>query len=273
MAQSPSIQAQPAFGGRKALIGALILGAIAAILIVAFLASRESGTTVASVGAPVTIVIAKDNIEAGTKITGAMVERRDVPRELLVAGSFTDLTSVVGQTARYPIARGEQMSPARLVEANTTVKSLSFQIPPGLRGFTVPVDIKTSPSALIAPGDFVDIIVSAELTRLSPIAGTSTQTLTNDKIPNAVVTLLQNVQVLSVDRKYADNGVVYDSSTRGTPPGKDDDVNFVTLAVTPEQAQVLWLASQQGKITLTLRAFGDNKVADVAPMAEPIRIK
>jgi Flp pilus assembly protein CpaB len=47
----------------------------------------------------------------------------------------------------------------------------------------------------------------------------------------------------------------------------------VTLAVTPEQAQLLWLASQEGKLTITLRAFGDDKIADLGTIAEPIRIK
>jgi pilus assembly protein CpaB len=265
--------AQPALGGRRALFGALILGAIAAGLIVAFLASRSSddgGDAVIS--APVSVVVAKADIAAGTKIDKGMLEVRDVPRELLVAGTLTSISDVDGEVARYPIAKGEQVGGARLVEA-ASVKSLSFQIPAGLRGYTVAVSTDTSPAALLAPGDFVDIIVSASLLRLSTIAGASNQLLTNQEEPNAAVTLLQNVQVLSVQRKYVDNGVPYDSSTRGEPPAEDDDVNFVTLAVTPQQAQILWLAAQDGKMTLTLRGFGDEKVTELTPDAEPIRIR
>ncbi|MBI2764678.1 MAG: Flp pilus assembly protein CpaB [Chloroflexi bacterium] len=270
-AQSPA----PALGGRKALFGALILGAIAAGLIVAFLASRDNGNGTNPLAAPISVVVASQDIAAGTVITNAMVQVRDIPKELVVAGSMQDVKDVAGVTARYPIAKGEQVNSARLVEA-AKAKTLSVQIPVGLRGFTIPVEITRSPAALAAPGDFVDVIVSGDLERLGSAPGAAPATLgaagSGDK-PKAVVTLLQNVQVLTVQRNYADNGVVYDSATRGNPPGEKDDVTFLTLAVTPEQAQLLWLASQEGKVTVSLRAFGDDKIADLGAVAEPIRIK
>ena len=268
-----AIPAQSALGGRRALIGALILGAIAAGLIVAFLASRGSDDSTSVVSVRVSVVVAAEDIPAGTKITSSQVDARQLPRELLVAGALTDTSAVVGQTARYPIARGEQVAPARLV-ASKESKSLSFQIPPGLRGFTLGVTTTNSPAALIAPGDFVDVIVSAELTRLRPLgAANPTLSATDTDKPKAAVTLLQNVQVLSVQRKHVDTGVVYDSSTRGDPPGEKDEVSFVTLALTPEQSQLLWLASQEAKVTLTLRGFGDAGIADLTTVAEPIRVK
>ncbi|MGE5596921.1 MAG: RcpC/CpaB family pilus assembly protein, partial [Hyphomicrobiales bacterium] len=78
------------------------------------------------------------------------------------------------------------------------------------------------------------------------------------------------VQVLAVQREFVDDGVPYDASTRGEPIGDDDKVNYVTLAVTPEQAQLLWLASQEGALTLSLRPFGDDAAAALTPIAEPI---
>jgi pilus assembly protein CpaB len=273
MSQSlPAQPATPTLGGRKALIGALILGAIAAGLIVAFLASRDSGSGTAAIAAPVSVVVATQDIPAGTVITGAMLQLKEIPKELAVAGGMQNVKDVAGVTARYPIARGEQISSERLVEA-AKAKTLSVQIPQGLRGFSIPVDVTKSPAALAAPGDFVDVIASADLDRLGSAPGAVATLGTNGDKPKAAVTLLQNVQVLTVQRNYADNGVVYDSSTRGDPPAEKDDVTFVTLAVTPEQAQLLWLASQEGKLTITLRAFGDDKIADLGTIAEPIRIK
>ena len=61
-------------------------------------------------------------------------------------------------------------------------------------------------------------------------------------------------------------------STRGQPPAEKDDVTFITLAVTPEQAQLVWLESE-GKLTVSLRAFGDDKITDLKTLAEPVRIR
>lgn len=272
-----AIPRQSALGGHRALIGALILGAVAAGLIVAFLANREGDTDSSAAGAlavRTTVVVAAVDISAGEKITRANVETRQVPRDLLLLGALTDTSAVVGQTARYPIAKGEQIATPRLVVTKES-KSVSFQIPPGLRGFTIGVETKTSPAALMVPGDFVDVLVSGDITRLSPLASSAAATLllTNGDKPKAAVTLLQNVQVLSVQRDHVDTGVVYDSSTRGNPPGEKDDVSFITLALTPEQSQLLWLASQENKVTVSLRGFGDDTVTELPTVAEPIRVK
>ncbi len=267
-----TIPVQPTLAGRKALIGALVLGAIAAGLIVAFLSTRNSSSGSTSLATTVSVVTAKDDIAAGTVLKASLVEVRDIPKDLAISGGLPRLSDVEGKTVRHPIARGEQISNLHLVDT-VKAQTLSVQIPVGLRGFTIPVDTTRSPAGLLAPGDFVDVIVSGELSRLGGSTAGTLDTLNSsgDK-PHAAVTLLQNVQVLAVQRKFAANGTVYDSSTRGQPPGATDDVTFITLAVTPEQAQLLWLASE-GKVTVSLRAFGDDKITTLAPIAEPIRFR
>lgn len=281
-AQNPSFPRTPFLSGRRPMLLALLFGAIAAGLIVAYLASRDGSGNPSAAGAGARqVVVAKQDIPAGAKIERSMLEVRELPANALVSGSTNDIAAVVGEVARYPLAAGEQVTTTRLVDAPKQ-EALSFQIPKGLRGFTVAVSITNTPAALMVPGDFVDVIVSAELVRLLPTsAQTTTQQqtglpnipgLTDQDKPKAAVTLVQNVQVLSVQRKVADDGVVYDDTTRGKAPDEDKDVTFVTLGVTPEQAQLLWLASQEGKITLTLRAFGDNEVTKLQPVAEPVRL-
>ncbi len=260
--------AQPA-ASRRMLILALILGAVAAGLIVAFLASQQDSTVRPEAATTVEVVVATADIPAGTKVTDAMVTTRAISQSALVSGYLTNRTDVVDQTTRYPVAKGEQFASGRLVEP-AGGRAISFQIPPGLRGFTVAVNDSSSPAALLAPGDFVDVIVTASVKNIIPPNGVVVPSNANVDY-KAAVTLLQNVQVLSIQRDFLDNGVVYEKSTRGAPTD-DENINNVTLAVTPEQAQLLWLASQEGKVTLSLRAFGDNDVADLAPIAEPVRI-
>ena len=266
-----SIPAQPGLGGRKALIGALILGAIAAGLIVAYLSSRDTSSNTSANVETLEVVVATREIAVGTRLDESMVRLKAIPKSAVISDPFLDLEGVIGEQTRYPLQANEQLAVGRLLQS-VEAQTLSVQIPKGLRGFTVPVETKSSPAGVLAPGDFVDVLVSAEVVRLGSSTGTTPSTLSNDDKPKAALTLLQNVQVLAVQREYVDNGVVYDNSTRGQPVSKDDDVNYVTLAVTPDQAQLLWLASQEGKVTLTLRAFGDDAVELLPPVAEPIRI-
>jgi pilus assembly protein CpaB len=186
-----------------------------------------------------------------------------------LAGAATKIDSVIGEVARYPLVEGEQIGEFRLV-GKASARTLSAQIPKGLRGFTVPVSVNNSPAGVLAPGDFVDIIVSGPLSlvQLPSESGVND----DDSDLRAAVTLLQNVQVLAVQREYVNNGVPYDSSVRGEAP-EADRIGYVTLAVTPEQAQLLWLASQHTTITLTLRPFGDEEVVDLFPIAEPFRLE
>jgi pilus assembly protein CpaB len=254
------------------LLLAIIAGAIAAGLIVAFLASQDSGgSSGADAVATRNVVVAREEIPAGVEVEASMVELRALPATAIISTAATSLDQVVGVTTRYPLSPGEQFSDARLVQSQE-VKALSFQIPEGKRGFTIPVAANNTPASVIVPGDFVDVLVAAPVEDLLPGTQTfvDTTTDTSEGGTEAVVTLLQNVQVLSVQRNYVDNGVVYDESVRGELPDEGDNVSYVTLALDPEQTQLLWLASQNGAITLALRAFGDDSITPLTPVTEPV---
>jgi len=166
---------------------------------------------------------------------------------------------------------------------------VSFQIPPGKRAFTVPVNVSRSPAALIAPGDFVDVIAvmrfkdiglaagerAEERDLLNRIreraAGGTAQARGDEEDRWAAMTVLQGVQVLAVQRQFVDTGAPYSPTVRGNPP-RDLNISFVTLAVTPEQAQALALTVEQAKaVTLSLRPFGDLEPKNLPPLAQPIR--
>src|SRR5581483_3805774 len=265
-------QAQPQgrSANRRQLMIAAVLGLIAAVLVIVFLNNSSKDKTTPAI--PVkSVVVAAQAIDAGTKITDQMLTTRAVPETAVASDAFTDKTAVVGQVARYPIEKGETLSAARLVSA-PKVQALSFQIPPGMRGMTIPVSITNTPAALIAPGDFVDVLVTVDAVTLTGRVQPTVTVNAAQKDVKGVATIVQNVQVLSVDRDYVDTGVVYDPSVRGNPPGQKDSVSFVTLAVTPDQAQLLWLAQDQGKLTLVLRPFGEDNIVPLVPKVEPLAL-
>jgi len=262
---------------KKPLIFAAVLGLFAAVMVVVFLQSQEDDTPAQTIVPTLPVVVAKQDIPSGTAVTAEMVEVRSLPEDALSGGYISVSADAVGKTTRYPLNAGEQVTQSRLVEP-LEVQALSFQIPQGLRGMTIPVSINETPAALIAPGDFVDVIMLIEAKFLvgpfgqdllapTPIAGLE------DEDFKGAYTLLQNVQVLTVDRGYVDDGVVYDASVRGQPPEENANVGFVTLAVTPEQAQALFLAQTEATLTIVLRAFGDDEEVELRPFLEPFVIE
>jgi pilus assembly protein CpaB len=268
LSATPPYSASPRAGDRRSLIIALVLGAVAAVLIVAYLRSLESrgGAGVATFN----VVVTSRDVAAGQKLTDAMLEVKALPESAIASGVATTKEQVVGQTTRFALAKGEQVSPNRLVEP-AKVPALSFQIPSGLRGYTIPVSVTKSPAALVAPGDFVDILAAFEVEVLGirpPTRPNDDPSFNKDFDFHAAVTLIQNVQVLSVQRQFAEGSGVYDSATRGTPP-KEANVTYVTLAVKPEDTQLLALAVDKAKLlTVTLRGFGDAETPDLRPIPD-----
>jgi len=94
----------------------------------------------------------------------------------------------------------------------------------------------------VLPGMRVDVLISGVPSTNQTGAGNNTQ----------VRTVLQNIEVLS-----AGTDIQKDAE------GKPQQVQVVNLLVTPEQAQVLALASNETRIQLVLRNPLDTKVAPV----------
>jgi pilus assembly protein CpaB len=209
-----------------------------------------------------------------------MVEVRSIPRTAAATTAFTAVEDVVGTRARFGIGNGEQLTPPRLVET-APVSALSFQIPEGLRGFSMPMETDSSPSAVLVPGDFVDVLLTIDIQLipvLVPEVDPDTLLATGDTAvglaeegEQVVATLYQNLQVLSVEAAFVTSGEEYEASTRGARP-EGGGAGFVIMAVTPEQAQILTLARQLGTLSFTLRPFGDEEFVPLEPFLEPFLI-
>ena len=250
-------------GNRGLLILALITGLVAAIVVFVALNQGGGGSDNAKTGSAVTttsaVVVAKSDIAAGTEITADMVKVIEVPNSLLVRDAFTSTQLVVGETARYPIAAGEQVTRAR-VGPNTEGDGLAFVVPAGMRAIAVSVDEITGVGGLILPGDRADVIAV-----ISDQAGADN--------PDRVVTVLQDVEVLAVAQSAqepvpaADEEAAAQAETDGasTTSGQlpedaepQPSARTVTLALTPEQVQLLALVQEKGSVYLSLRRFGDK---------------
>src|SRR5437870_1324681 len=121
---------------RRFLFAALALAGLAALLTFMYLRGLSGRTELG--GSTLPVVVAARDIPIGVTITGEMVEMKALPEAAVVTGAVRASEDVVGQRVRYPAAKGEQFTGTRLIDA-AKVPALSFQIPPGRRGFTIPV--------------------------------------------------------------------------------------------------------------------------------------
>ncbi|HXG35472.1 MAG TPA: Flp pilus assembly protein CpaB [Dehalococcoidia bacterium] len=235
---------------RGLLLLAVISGLVAAVLV--FVAINQSGDDSGStvISGTSRVVVAHRDIAAGQQITADMVKLGDVPTNLTLKDALFATERVVGEKARYPILAGEQVTLGK-VGAQTKDDGLAFVVPKGMRAVAVKVDEISGVGGLLLPGDRVDVI-----------AVFSKEDVGKDK----AVTFLQNVEVLAVAQEAqepaaavsgADNGTT--SGIRPKNPAPKPNARTVTLAVTPEQAQLLALVQENGKVWLSLRSFGDGE--------------
>jgi pilus assembly protein CpaB len=173
------------------------------------------------------IVVAVRDLEIGTLI-------RDV--DLTTAawvgtppkGSLVSKDVALGRGVVSQIYQGEPILETRLAAAGSG-GGLAATIPQGMRACAVRVDDVVGVAGFVLPGMRVDVLVSGNA------PGATNQ-------GPKVKTLLQNIQVLSAG-----------SNIQKDAEGKPVQVPVVNLLVTPEQAELLSLASNQTKIQLVLR--------------------
>jgi pilus assembly protein CpaB len=269
---------------RRLLLLALVAGVVAAILVYAAL-SRGSESTGGAGGAAsmAPAVVAKQDIPARTKITTSMLEVRQMPTNDRSELAYTDLTQVVGRVSRYPIATSEQVLSTKVVALEGVAKtgdSLSYVIPEGRRGISIGVSEVVSSGGLVLPGDYVDIIGVFNVNFRD-----GEQERTEEKYFSRII--LQNIEVLAVAQTVVDTppeagtttGAEGETATTGaetadgqrarnTEAAPEPKASTVTLSVTAQEAQLLFLAEENGVLRLAVRPYGDAAVQDIPFVAE-----
>jgi pilus assembly protein CpaB len=207
------------------LAGALIFGVLAAVSVSKYLSSAQGYTKNLK-----KVVVAKVSIPLGSKIIPEQLMVVQFPTESTPDGAFEAPEKLAGRVAVTNIAAREPVTESRLAPEGTAA-GLSAVIPEGYRAMTVKVDDAAGISGFIQPGTLVDVVVV-----IDPREGSGMQ----DPVSKIV---LQNIKVLA-------NGQNID---KPKDEREANSVKAVTLQVTPEQAEKLALASNEGKLQLVMR--------------------
>ncbi|MBI5948233.1 MAG: Flp pilus assembly protein CpaB [Chloroflexi bacterium] len=250
---------------RLGLLLAAALAAVAGVLVYTAVQSADDGGGVSSVtgGDSVFVVTAKRDIPARTEITADMLQLTEVPAKALLAGALGEDRLAVGQVARIPIYRGEQLVQEKLASAgdDTQQLGLPYVVPAGKRGMAVKADKVVGAGGLLRPGDRVDVLGTVEVKYQSLNGGTEFHDTRS-------FLLAQDVEVLAVEQKLENKALPQgdgSSTTDGTLVDQADpqpDATVVTLAITSEEAQQILLVEVKGTIRLAVRAPGDTAVAE-----------
>ncbi len=181
------------------------------------------------------VVVASRDLLAGVTLSEIDLKVSEWPEQIVPVGSFENLDLIRGRVIKTDISSGEPVLLTKLAPEGSS-GGISSIIPEGMRALTVAVNVVSGVSGFILPRARVDVLVT-----MAP---------TTKKAENTTKTILQNVEVLAVDQTYKQN------------EDEPITVKSVTLLVTPEEAEKLALASNEGKLQLSLRGSVDAQVYD-----------
>jgi pilus assembly protein CpaB len=145
--------------------------------------------------------------------------------------------SFAGWVVRNPIAAGEPLTEEKIIAPGDR-GFLAAVLTAGMRAISVPVTVTSGISGFIFPGDRVDLLLSYPV----PSPAGSPETGRNYE-HKASQTVLHDVRVIGIDQRLDGK------------PGEAIVAHTATLEVTPKQGEIVALASEIGKVSLTLRSL------------------
>ncbi len=209
---------------------ALVFGVAASVYAINAVSHNREAANPDRVG----IVIALRAVPRGTALEPSMLAIKKVAREDKPSDALEDINKAVGRVVEKDLVEDDPVLERKL--AKDGVKAgLAPLIREGMQAFVIMTPTASAGvGGFIRPGDKVDVLVTKEHFHANDKGGT--------------VRLLQIIEVLAVDTRMdvappmVEGKIVEQRESR-----------FVTLLVTPEDAQKLALAQKDGTLSLVLR--------------------
>lgn len=245
---------------KLALVVAVLLGLIAVWGVHQYLSAQKDKyeTTYRSVS----VVAAAERMKAGVDIRPNMLGSVSMPEPGVTADHilWSDKERLIGQTINRNVERGDALLASYF---RRPVERLQDKLEPGERALTLRVDSISGVAGNIVPGSHVDILgtfgVKKDKQKSEKALGTQPDSNT--------VVVLADVRILAVDNRtrevqYITQGGSQRRASYGT----------VTVAVSPDEANVLTYAQDLGTLTLTLRSPADTETGPVPPDVNDVNL-
>jgi pilus assembly protein CpaB len=214
------------------LLFASVIGLAASLLVYRVVANASLG---AQQHPTENIVVAAVNMDLAETITSKHVTLVPWPRLTVPPGAVRTVAEAEGRVVRSSIVAGEPLLEGKLApQLSGRGGIMPMLVPVGQRAVTIKVDEAIKESGFVLPNSRVDVFVS--------MARAANH---QDRIAKLI---LQDVVVLAAGQavEIRDNRPV--------------SVTTVTLALTPEQAERLALAQNDGKLTIAMRNLRDQGI-------------
>jgi pilus assembly protein CpaB len=179
------------------------------------------------------IVVAARPLSVGVTVKPADIKLGKIPSSAFPKNAFGKAEEVIDRPVISNVLMDEPILEGRLAARGSGL-GLAPIIPVGMRAVTVRVNDVSGISGFVLPGMRVDILVTG---RPPNAEGTIT------------ATALQNMLVLSA-------GTAIQADARG----QAIQASTVTILATPDQAETLTLANNEGRIQLVLRNGSDQTI-------------
>jgi pilus assembly protein CpaB len=231
------------------LIVALVLAGGTTMMARVWLASQKAQQTEASpIALPMpakSVLIARSSVQRGQLLKPEDFAWEPWPesgidKNYVVIGTKTP-DAYAGWVARLPISAGEPVTEAKIVSPGNR-GFLAAALRPGMRAVSVPVSLTSGISGFVFPGDQVDLVVTFSSPEPPPRSdGTAPGPLRDVKASEAV---LRDVRVIAIDQKL--------DAKAGEA---NANLKTVTFEVSPKESAIIALASEMGKLSLSLRSL------------------
>lgn len=162
-----------------------------------------------------------------------------IDKNYVVQGGPQKPETFAGWVARNPIGGGEPVTESRIIAPGNR-GFLAAVLRPGMRAISVPVTITSGISGFIFPGDFVDLLLTYAVPA-PPASGEGAKKSSYDH--KAAETVLRNIRVIAIDQRLESKA------------GEAVPAHTATFEVSPKQSEVIALASEIGKVSLSLRSL------------------
>jgi len=220
---------------------AILLGLVAVILVRNYLGSARPANPTQTALATRPVVVAAQPIERGVSLQAPLLKVVNYPADAVPADAFVSISQLTppassGRLALRSLAANEPILAASISGPGGKL-NLSTVVAPGMRAISLRSSDVAGVAGFVLPGDRVDILLTRAVGA-------------KDEVTTVTQALAEDVLVLGVDQlssQETDKPVV---------------ARAITVQVTPEQAQKIWLGQAVGAISFSLR-----HVADDAPLA------
>lgn len=201
------------------------------------------------------VLVAKEEIPKGVEIKPENLAINIIPKEYVQPQAISSLDRIEGMITIAPFSPNEQITLSKLT-LPIRAGGLAEVTPVGKRAVTVSVDNIASLVGMIRVGDYVDVI---------SVVPVPVQTPQGQQVNQVVIPLFQNILVLAVGQDIGRPQPAQTESRYRREEKPAEPSPLITLALTPQEANLVAFIQEQGKVRLTLRSPADSEIRLVEP--------